>query len=72
MNGQICRSAWWNPALRSDKLKAVSYDLHIIRTDDWPNAAENPISFEEWIDHAHANDNLVEAGMLSLHNTNSG
>lgn len=44
----------------------MSYDLHIIRTDDWTTALERPISFDEWINHARRDGNLVEAGVLSL------
>lgn len=47
----------------------MSYDLHIIRTDDWTTADDNPISFEEWSNHARADATLAEAGVLSLRDT---
>jgi hypothetical protein len=47
-------------------LAAVSYDLHIIRSHDWTNASDDPISFEEWISHARADPSLADAGVLSL------
>jgi hypothetical protein len=56
-------------ALRAGILAGVSYDLHIIRTDDWTTADENPISFDEWTNHARAAPTLVEAGMISLGDT---
>lgn len=47
----------------------MSYDLHIIRTDDWTTADLNPISFEEWFSHARTDATMIEAGTLSLRNT---
>ena len=44
----------------------VGYDLHIIRSDDWTSAANDPISFDEWIRHAEADAHLTSAGTLSL------
>lgn len=39
------------------------------RTDDWTTAGENPISFDEWINHAQAAASLIKVGSLSLRNT---
>src|ERR1043165_1622038 len=48
---------------------AVSYDLHIIRTDNWTTSIEDPILFDEWLGHARSDGSLVEAGVLSLRET---
>jgi hypothetical protein len=39
------------------------------RTDDWTTADENPISFDEWTNHARADATLVKAGVISLRDT---
>ena len=47
----------------------LGYELHIIRSDGWTTASDAPIEYNEWIAFARADDQLVEAGVLSLRDT---
>jgi hypothetical protein len=41
----------------------MGYDLHIVRTEDWSQRAENPIRLEEWQEYLAHDKDLKLAGI---------
>ncbi|HEX7134294.1 MAG TPA: hypothetical protein VF228_17090 [Iamia sp.] len=43
----------------------MGYDLHITRTDDWTQSADDPITLDEWLALASASVHVEEDGRVT-------